>query len=136
MFRHITRTYKCFIGAALLTCNMYGQLLPPDKQSHMLGGTFGGTIGYELIYEKTKNKNKAFLGAIAGALIVGTLKESYDSTRPNNKFDKNDLVATLGGGIIIGLTINLIKKKDEKIITNIITSYKRKRKRSILKRNF
>jgi len=115
---------------------MYGQLIEIDKQSHMLGGTFGGTIGYELVYEKTKNENKAFLGAIVGALIVGTLKESYDNTRPNNKFDKNDLVATIGGGIIIGLTINLIKKKDEKIITNIITSYKRKRKRSILKGHF
>ena len=89
---------------------MYGQLIETDKQSHMLGGTFGGTIGYELIYEKTKNENKAFLGAIAGALIVGTLKESYDSTRTNNKFDNNDLIATIGGGIIIGLTINLIKK--------------------------
>tara|TARA_R110002167_G_scaffold34173_5_gene109162 strand:+ start:435 stop:779 length:345 start_codon:yes stop_codon:yes gene_type:complete len=114
---------------------MYGQLLPPDKQSHMLGGALGGTIGYELVYEKTKNENKALLGAIAGAIIIGTLKESYDSTRPNNKFDKNDLIATIGGGIIIGLTINLIKKKDEKIIINIITN-KRKRKRSILKRNF
>ena len=115
---------------------MYGQLIETDKQSHMLGGTFGGTIGYELLYEKTKNENKAFLGAIAGALIVGTLKESYDSTRTNNKFDNNDLIATIGGGIIIGLTINLIKKKDEKIITNIITSYKRKRKRPILKGHF
>ena len=105
---------KLLLVFLFINTGLYGQIIKTDKQSHMLGGTFGGTIGYELVWEKTKDKKKAMMGAIAGALIVGVLKESYDSTRPNNKFDKNDLAATVTGGIVIGITINLIKKKKKK----------------------
>lgn len=135
MERYITRTYRGVVIATLLTCNVYGQF-ESDKLSHFLGGYSSGALAYEYTYQKTKNKNKAFVGGLLGSLVVGSAKEYYDSKQLNNSFDKNDLLATFTGGLIVSLTFNILKKnKSEKIHNNLVRNYRKyKRKRARKKR--
>lgn len=135
MARYFARTYRGIVVATLLTCNLYSQL-ESDKLSHFLGGYSSGALAYEYTYQKTKNKNKAFVGGLLGSLVVGSAKEYYDSKQLNNSFDKNDLLATFTGGLIVSLTFNILKKnKNEKIHNNLVRNYRKyKRKRARKKR--
>lgn len=135
MARYFARTYRGVVIATLLTCNVYSQF-ESDKLSHFLGGYSGGAFAYEYTYQKTKNKNKAFVSGLLGSLFVGSAKEFYDSKQLNNSFDKNDLLATFTGGLIVSLTFNILKKnKNEKIHNNLVRNYRKyKRKRARKKR--
>ena len=90
------------------------QEIPKDKQMHFVAGTITGTLGYDYVYSKTKNRKNAFAAGILTSIGVGILKESFDATRPKNKFDFKDLAATTLGGITINVTINLFDKKKKK----------------------
>lgn len=135
MARYFARTYRGVVIATLLTCNVYSQF-ESDKLSHFLGGYSSGAFAYEYTYQKTKNKNKAFVSGLLGSLFVGSAKEFYDSKQLNNSFDKNDLLATFTGGLIVSLTFNILKKnKNEKIHNNLVRNYRKyKRKRARKKR--
>lgn len=135
MARYFARTYREVVIATLLTCNLYSQI-ESDKLSHFLGGYSGGAFAYEYTYQKTNNRNKAFVGGLLGSLVVGSAKEFYDSKQLNNSFDKNDLLATFTGGLIVSLTFNILKKnKNEKIHNNLVRNYRKyKRKRARKKR--
>jgi|TARA_R100001463_G_scaffold44521_1_gene92467 uncharacterized membrane protein len=85
-----------------------------DKKAHYFAGGFVGAITYNFVYEETQDRNKALLSSIASALLVGTIKEIADSQEQNNYFDGKDLLATGLGGLSIGLTFDLINKKNEK----------------------
>ena len=82
-----------------------------DKHLHFAAGAMFGTVGYSYVYLKTKNKKKAIIGGLISATLVGTIKETLDSTNPKNKFDLEDLAATALGGITISVTFNLFNKK-------------------------
>ena len=92
------------------------QEIPKDKQMHFVAGTITGTLGYDYVYGKTKDRKKAFAAGILTSIGAGILKESFDATRPGNKFDLRDLTATTLGGITVGVTINLFDKKKKKKI--------------------
>jgi len=94
-----------------------------DKQYHFIAGTVSSMVGYAYIYHKTEDPLKATLAGLGTALLVGTLKETYDSTQkhPNDKFDIDDLKATMLGSLTFSITVNLEqlfkkrKKKNEKL---------------------
>ena len=83
-----------------------------DKQLHFAAGMIASSTGYGYVWNKTKNKKKALIAGIGTAILAGTAKEILDSRQANNKFDVNDLTATTLGGITIGVTINLFKRKN------------------------
>ena len=77
-----------------------------DKQYHFTAGIISSMVGYAYVYHKTEDP----------------LKETYDSAQkhPNDKFDIDDLKATMLGSLTFSITINLEqlfkkrKKKNEK----------------------
>jgi len=90
------------------------QDIPKDKKLHFQAGVITGAIGYDFVYSKTKDRNKAFAAGILTSVLAGVAKETYDSTRPGNKFDVKDLGATALGGISVNVTIQLFNKKKKK----------------------
>jgi putative lipoprotein len=119
---YLNRTYRLFVGAALLTSLCFAQI-PEDKILHFAAGTISGYTGY--------NTFDNIGGAVATSFVVGLGKETYDEIRYGG-FDSKDLLATTLGGVAISVTIKLLNKpKDEKINSSIIRSYrKHKRKQS------
>jgi len=98
---------------SLISLNLSSQTFieQKDKHLHFAAGNAFGTVGYSYVYLKTKNKKKAIIGGLISATLVGTIKETLDSTEPKNKFDLEDLAATALGGITISVTFNLFNKK-------------------------
>ena len=98
---------------SLISLNLSSQTFveQKDKHLHFAAGNAFGTVGYSYVYLKTKNKKKAIIGGLISATLVGTIKETLDSTNPKNKFDLEDLAATALGGITISVTFNLFNKK-------------------------
>ena len=98
---------------SLISLNLSSQTFieQKDKHLHFAAGNAFGTVGYSYVYLKTKNKKKAIIGGLISATLVGTIKETIDSTQPNNRFDIKDLAATALGGITISVTFNLFNKK-------------------------
>ena len=98
---------------SLISLNLSSQTFieQKDKHLHFAAGNAFGTVGYSYVYLKTKNKKKAIIGGLISATLVGTIKETLDSTEPKNKFDLEDLAATALGGITISITFNLFNKK-------------------------
>jgi putative lipoprotein len=96
----------------LITSTMFPQsIIEKDKQLHFAAGTVFGALGYDLIWQRTKNTKQAIWGGIALASAAGISKELVDARVLNQKLDKNDLFATVLGGITISVTIPLFKKK-------------------------
>ena len=85
--------------------------IPQDKQLHFAAGMIASSTGYGYVWNKTKDKKKALIAGIGTAILAGTAKEIFDSKQSDNKFDVKDLTATTLGGITIGVTINLFKRK-------------------------
>ena len=85
--------------------------IPKDKQLHFAAGMIASSTGYGYVWNKTKDKKKALIAGIGTAILAGTAKEIFDSRQYNNTFDVKDLTATTLGGITIGVTINLFKRK-------------------------
>ncbi len=114
------RTYRCFIGATLLTIISYAQI-QEDKFYHFGAGVLSEHVGSKFDVKVP----------IASSFVIGFGKEIYDYV-DYGKFDKNDLYATVLGGLVYTVTIKIIKKnKNEKINDRIVRSYrKHKRKQS------
>ena len=99
----------------LLSLNSNAQLLTVgDKKMHYAAGYMFGGIAYGYVMEETDDKLKAFAASLGTALLAGTIKELIDSSKSDNKFDTRDLLATAYGGISIGLTFDLVARKDKK----------------------
>ena len=86
--------------------------IPKDKQLHFAAGMIASSTGYGYVWNKTKDKKKALIAGIGTAILAGTAKEIFDSRQSDNTFDVKDLTATTLGGITIGVTINLFKRKN------------------------
>ena len=128
------RLFQKLLGFFLFVfcLNTNAQFIGKDKQAHFFAGGFSSSIAYELTYEKNRNKKKALKAAIITSVVVGGLKEIYDSQKFNNHFDYKDWGYTILGGVSIGLTFNIINtNKNEKINNRIVRNYrKHKRKQS------
>jgi len=85
-----------------------------DKKKHYAAGVITSAVSYEFIYKLTKNKKKARIGSIISTILVGSLKETLDSTQPGNRFDHKDLLATTLGGISVNITIKLFDKNKKR----------------------
>ena len=98
----------------LTTIPASAQLLTePDKKMHFIAGAFTSALGYAVAYEFTQDKEKAVLYGIGTAILIGTIKEISDSTQSGNSFDGRDLLATTYGGISVGITIDLIRQRNQ-----------------------
>ncbi|MCX2718888.1 hypothetical protein [Lentiprolixibacter aurantiacus] len=90
-----------------------------DKVAHFAIGAFSGAGGAFIASELTdRNRFWTFTGSLAGSLLVGLAKEAIDERNSNNSWDNGDLGATVIGGMAVGITIELISKKDGKRYQN------------------
>ena len=94
-----------------LTLNTVSAQIAEDKKKHYTAGVFTSAVTYTYVYSKTKDKNKALFYSLASAVLIGSLKETFDSRQKNNKFDSK---ATTLGGISVNVTIKLFNKKRKK----------------------
>jgi len=111
-----------------LTLNTVNAQIAKDKKKHYTAGVFTSAVTYAYVYNKSKDKNKALFYvynkskdknkalfySLASAVLIGSLKETFDSRQKNNKFDSKDLLATTLGGISVNVTIKLFNKKRKK----------------------
>jgi|TARA_B110000914_G_scaffold206847_1_gene203020 uncharacterized protein YfiM (DUF2279 family) len=97
-----------FMMATSMTSQTFFQ--QKDKQLHFTAGTIAGSLGYKWSYDKHKNKKKAFIAGVCSSFAVGLVKELYDS-RTGGTVEIGDVAATTLGGLTIGFTIPLFKKK-------------------------
>lgn len=98
-----------------------------DKQKH-LGASFliGTATGVYMDYNyKNNSYSKNLLIGTSIAMVPGVLKEIYDSSKDDNKFDGADIAYDLLGSLIGNITGNYISKnlfidiKKQKIAYNI-----------------
>ena len=95
----------------LTTTIMFPQAITEkDKQLHFSAGMVFGALGYDMVWQRTKNKKHAIWGGIALASAAGISKELIDARVLDQKLDKNDLFATVLGGITVSVTIPLFRK--------------------------
>ena len=85
-----------------------------DKVAHFGLGVLSGGAGAFVASELTQgNRFWTVTGSITASLLAGLAKEAMDE-RSSNSWDNADLGATVLGGITVGVTIELISKKDGK----------------------
>ena len=89
------------------TLSITNAQIQDDKKLHFAAGGIASVVGYEYVYSKTGNKNQALAAGILTSLVAGIGKEVYDSFQPKNRFDQQDVAATILGGVTVSLTIKL-----------------------------
>jgi len=100
-----------FIIALLLIANLNGQV-ERDKALHFLGGNLYGLAGAGIAKQLSDgDRYWTFAGAVGGSLMIGLAKEAVDAGQRENGWDNEDLLATVLGGMTVGLTIELFTNK-------------------------
>ncbi|WP_343486770.1 hypothetical protein [Allomuricauda sp. d1] len=95
------------IFCLLVAFNGFSQL-ERDKALHFLGGNLFGLAGAGIAKNVSDgNRFWTFAGAVGGATLVGLGKEAIDSGQRENGWDNDDLLATILGGVTVGVTIDL-----------------------------
>jgi len=120
--RHVTfknnkfKHMKTIIAILILSFTGVNAQLNTDEKIHLAAGALISATTYTLVYTSTKNKKKAFWYSIGSTTLVGVLKEVYDNSKDNNRFDSREAVATTIGGLTVSLTLELFvgKKKKKK----------------------
>ena len=61
------------------------------------------------IAKQASNGNRwwTFAGAVGGSALVGLGKEAIDAGQENNSWDNDDLLATILGGVTVGVVIDI-----------------------------
>lgn len=83
-----------------------------DKVAHIGAGMLISATSYQLI----KERKYQLPAAILSTVLIGTAKEVYDNTKPNNKFDHIDLLATISGSAISIILMERLKVQPKYII--------------------
>lgn len=79
-----------------------------DKALHFVGGGLFGLAGAGIAKEISDgNRWWTFAGSVGGATLVGLGKEAIDASQSGNQWDNDDLLATILGGVTVGITIDL-----------------------------
>ena len=79
-----------------------------DKALHFLGGNLFGLAGAGIAKEISNgNRFWTFAGAVGGSALVGVGKEAIDSREGGSGWSNGDLLATVLGGVTVGITIDL-----------------------------
>ena len=89
------------------TLSITNAQIQDDKKLHFAAGAIASAVGYEYVYSKTGNKNQALAAGVLTSMIAGIGKEVYDSFQPKNRFDQQDVAATILGGVTVSFTIKL-----------------------------
>ena len=91
---------------------LFGQI-ESDKALHFLGGNLYGLVGAGVASELSDgNRTWTFVGSVGGSLLIGLAKESIDENQYGG-WDNGDLLATVLGGIAVGATIDIFKKRKQ-----------------------
>ncbi|MBS9463740.1 hypothetical protein KIM67_15075 [Flagellimonas sp. 389] len=99
----------------ILTVHLHGQV-ERDKALHFLGGNLFGLAGAGIAKNASDgNRVWTFMGAVAGGTLIGLAKETVDAGQRENGWDNDDLLATILGGVTVGVAIELFSKKRDKI---------------------
>ena len=83
-----------------------------DKQLHFAAGTIFGAFGYHM-YQKEFGKvpqSHAILAGLVTGFAAGTAKELFDTAIQGEKFDTEDLAATILGSFTVSVSIPLFKE--------------------------
>lgn len=97
----------------ILAHNSYGQI-EQDKVLHYLGGNLYGLVGAGVANEISDgDRTWTFVGAVGGSLLIGVAKEAIDQNQYGG-WSNEDLLATVLGGVTIGATIDIFKKKKQR----------------------
>ncbi len=108
------RTLIPTLVLSMLVSYSYGQV-ERDKALHFLGGSLVGLAGAGIAKHATKgNRIWTFVGAVTGSAMAGVAKEAIDAGQPNNSWDNGDLLATILGGVTVGLVVDIFSKKDSR----------------------
>ena len=96
---------------AFAFCICFSQIqaqIEKDKALHFLGGGLFGLAGAGIAKEISKGDRWwTFAGAVGGSALVGLGKEAIDSGQSGNSWDNEDVLATILGGITVGVAIDL-----------------------------
>ncbi|WP_405382098.1 hypothetical protein [Maribacter sp. LLG6340-A2] len=85
-----------------------------DKMLHFLGGNLYGLVGAGIANEISDgDRTWTFIGAVGGSVLIGVAKESIDQKQYGG-WDNADLIATVLGGVTVGFTIDIFKKKKQR----------------------
>ena len=86
-----------------------------DKALHFVGGSLFGLVGAG-VAKKASDGNRVwtFAGAVVGSTLIGVAKEAVDAGQRENGWDNDDLIATILGGVTVGIAIELFSKKRNK----------------------
>ncbi|WP_205728962.1 hypothetical protein [Flagellimonas onchidii] len=108
------RTLVSTLLILMVSMNTYSQI-ERDKALHFLGGSLFGLAGAG-VAKQISDGNRAwtFVGAVLGSALVGAGKEAVDSGQEGNQWDNDDLLATILGGVTVGVTIEVFSKKRNK----------------------
>lgn len=96
-----------------LAVKAYGQI-EQDKVLHYLGGNLYGLVGAGVANEISDgDRTWTFVGAVGGSLLIGLAKEAIDQNQYGG-WSNEDLLATVLGGVTIGATIDIFKKRKQR----------------------
>lgn len=101
------------IGIFLWSSKGYSQI-EEDKALHFAAGAVAGGAG-ALIASKITKRNRFWTvtGSVAGSLLAGLAKEAIDKGN-GGEWDNGDVGATVLGGAVVGVSIELFSKKEGK----------------------
>ncbi len=108
--------------------NLWGQV-ETDKALHFLGGNLFGLAGAGIAKNATNgNRWWTFAGAVGGSALIGLGKEAIDAGQSNNSWDNEDVLATILGGVTVGITIDIFTdhKNNKKTPQGSLSSYGKK----------
>ncbi|GGD94929.1 hypothetical protein [Maribacter cobaltidurans] len=97
----------------LFTVKGFSQL-GEDKVLHFVGGNLFGMVGAGLANQISDgNRAWTFAGSVGGSLLIGLAKEGIDQNQYGG-WDNEDLLATVLGGVTVGVTIDVFKQKKKR----------------------
>lgn len=98
----------------LFTLHSTYSQIEQDKVLHFLGGNLYGLVGAGVANEISDgDRTWTFIGAVGGSLLIGLAKESIDQNQYGG-WSNEDLLATVLGGVTVGVTIDIFKKRKQR----------------------
>ncbi len=92
----------------IFCCFTVNAQIENDKALHFLGGNLYGLAGAGIAKQISKgDRFWTFAGAVGGSALIGLGKEAIDSGKGGSGWDNQDLLATVLGGLTVGITIDV-----------------------------
>lgn len=107
------RTLLLYFCVFLCVLKVHSQI-GEDKVLHFVGGNLFGMVGAGLANQISDgNRAWTFVGSVGGSLLIGLAKEGIDQNQYGG-WDNSDLLATVLGGVSVGVTIDVFKQKKKR----------------------